>query len=72
MGNAQAAGIVGGANQFNTAFGGIGSALQGYQNRRDSQNMMDRIFANRGGGFSGANPNADYTFGYGTDYSKWD
>jgi hypothetical protein len=47
-GNAQAAGIVGGANAWSNAFGGIGNAVNQYQ----SNKILDRVL--RGGGFGGA------------------
>jgi hypothetical protein len=46
-GNAQAAGIVGGANAWGNAFGGIGNAVGQYQNNQ----ILDRVL--RGGGADG-------------------
>jgi hypothetical protein len=44
QGDARASGIVGSANSMASAFGGIGSALKGYQNNQ----MVDRILKERG------------------------
>lgn len=49
IGNAQAAGTVGQANAMAGAFGGIGTAIQGYQNNQ----IMNKILGNRGGNSSG-------------------
>jgi len=46
IGNANAAGTVGKANAMAGAFGGIGSAIQGYQNNQ----VLNKLLANRGGG----------------------
>lgn len=48
--NARAAGIVGGANSMAQGFGGIGTAIQGYQNNH----ILNRLL-NRGGGGGGYN-----------------
>lgn len=45
MGNAQAAGRVGQANAMAGAFGGIGTAIQGYQNN----DILQKLLKNRGG-----------------------
>lgn len=51
MGNARAAGVVGSANAWSGALGGINNAYQGYQNNRTLQTLINRD-RNRGGGFS--------------------
>lgn len=47
MGNSRAASIVGGANAWNNALGGINNAWQGYQNNRTLQTLLN---GRRGGG----------------------
>lgn len=49
-GNARAASIVGGANSWNNAFSGVSNAVNRYQ---DNQ-MLQRILAQRGGGWGGS------------------
>ena len=59
-GNARAAGYVGSANAIN---GGIGSAINGYQNNQ----LMNKIFPNSGGGFqSGFSNTGVGSSGFGT------
>ena len=48
-GNAGAAGRVGSANAWSNAFGGVGSAIQGYQN----SNILNALMRNRNGGGAG-------------------
>jgi hypothetical protein len=62
-GNARAAGIVGGANAWGGAMGGVTGAMNNYQNNR----TLERIMANRGsgGGFASFNPTASYLYGTG-------
>lgn len=47
-GNARSAGIVGGANAWGNAFGGANQAINNY----NSNQMLQRILANRGGGMT--------------------
>ena len=59
-GNAAAAGKIGAANAWSNAFGGVGSAIQGYQNN----NILKGLMGGRGssGGYSAGDVNA--MFGY--------
>lgn len=52
IGNAQAAGIVGGANAMSNAFGGIGSAIQGYQNNSILKKILERTNGGYGSNYS--------------------
>lgn len=52
QGNAQAAGIVGQANAASNAFGGIGTAIQGYQNNQILNKLLNRGGASSYGGSS--------------------
>lgn len=49
IGNSQAAGIVGGANSMAQGFGGIGTAIQGYQNNQILKGLMNRGGSTPGG-----------------------
>jgi hypothetical protein len=60
--NAQAAGIVGGANAMANAFGGVGTAINGYQNSQ----ILNKLLSNRGGSTAGGYTASDVNsmFGY--------
>lgn len=60
IGNAQAAGIVGGANAWGSAAGGVNNAYNNYQNRQ----MFDRLMGGGGGG-GGSNYGQLYGASYG-------
>ena len=64
--NAQAAGIVGGANAMANAFGGVGTAIQGYQNSNILKNIQAQLQARNGGSTAGGYTASDVNsmFGY--------
>jgi hypothetical protein len=62
LGNAQAAGRVGQANAMSGAFGGVGTAIQGYQNNQILNKILNRNGGSTPGGYTGADVNS--MFGY--------
>lgn len=52
IGNAQSAGIVGGANAMSNAFGGVGTAIQGYQNNQILKKILERTSGGYGSNYS--------------------